>query len=48
MSRPETLGALRDSGWVSTPLRDEIRRTVADEEQVDDEIRYLLGLLRDH
>ncbi|GJM37678.1 MAG: magnesium chelatase [Acidimicrobiales bacterium] len=26
MSRPETLGALRDSGWVSTPLREEIRR----------------------
>ncbi len=27
-------------------LRDEIRRTVTDESQVDDEIRYLLGLLR--
>jgi RNA polymerase sigma-70 factor (ECF subfamily) len=27
-------------------LRDEIRRTVTDEAQVDDEIRYLLGLLR--
>jgi DNA-directed RNA polymerase specialized sigma24 family protein len=27
-------------------LRDEIRRTVADEAQVDGEIRYLLGLLR--
>lgn len=27
-------------------LRDEIRRTVVDEEQVDGEIRYLLGLLR--
>ncbi len=27
-------------------LRDEIRRTVADEAQVDGEIRYLIGLLR--
>ncbi len=27
-------------------LRDEIRRTVADEAQIDGEIRYLLGLLR--
>ena len=27
-------------------LRDEIRRTVSDESQVDDEVRYLLGLLR--
>lgn len=27
-------------------LRDEIRRTVADESQVDEEVRYLLGLLR--
>ena len=27
-------------------LREEIRRTVTDEAQVDDEIRYLLGLLR--
>ncbi|MEQ8841970.1 MAG: sigma 54-interacting transcriptional regulator [Acidimicrobiales bacterium] len=26
MSRPETLGALRESGWVSTPIRKEIRR----------------------
>jgi magnesium chelatase subunit I len=26
MSRPETLGALRDSGWESTPIRKEIRR----------------------
>ena len=26
MSRPETLGALRDSGWESTPIRAEIRR----------------------
>ncbi len=25
MSRPETLGALRDSGWQSVPLREEIR-----------------------
>jgi DNA-directed RNA polymerase specialized sigma24 family protein len=29
-----------------TVLRDEIRRTVADETQIDGEIRYLLGLLR--
>lgn len=29
-----------------TVLRDEIRRTVADEAQIDGEIRYLLGLLR--
>ena len=29
-----------------TVLRDEIRRTVADEAQLDGEIRYLLGLLR--
>ena len=29
-----------------TVIRDEIRRTVADEAQVDGEIRYLLGLLR--
>lgn len=29
-----------------TVLRDEIRRTVADETRVDDEVRYLLGLLR--
>ena len=29
-----------------TVLRDEIRRTVADESQVDDEVRYLLSLLR--
>jgi hypothetical protein len=27
-------------------LRDEIRRTVSDESQVDEELRYLLGLLR--
>jgi magnesium chelatase subunit I len=26
MSRPETLGALRESGWESTPIRQEIRR----------------------
>ena len=26
MSRPETLGALRESGWESTPIRREIRR----------------------
>ena len=26
MSRPETLGALRESGWESTPIRKEIRR----------------------
>ena len=29
-----------------TVLRDEIRRTVSDEAQIDGEIRYLLGLLR--
>ena len=29
-----------------TVLRDEIRRTVVDESQVDDEVRYLIGLLR--
>ena len=29
-----------------TVLRDEIRRTVADEAQIEGEIRYLLGLLR--
>lgn len=27
-------------------IRDEIRRTVADESQVDEEVRYLLALLR--
>ena len=29
-----------------TALRDEIRRTVTDESQVDGEVRYLIGLLR--
>jgi len=29
-----------------TVLRHEIRRTVADDSQVDGEVRYLLGLLR--
>ena len=33
----------RDFG---TALRDEIRRTVTDESQVDGEVRYLIGLLR--
>ena len=30
----------------STALRDEIRRTVTDESQVDGEVRYFIGLLR--
>jgi magnesium chelatase subunit I len=30
MSRPETLGALRDSGWESIPIREELRRNAVD------------------
>ncbi len=30
MSRPETLGALRESGWKSIPIREELRRNAVD------------------
>ena len=29
MSRPATLGQLRESGWVSVPVKEEVRRNVA-------------------
>lgn len=36
MSRPETLGALRDSGWESIPIREELRRNAVDKIRNDE------------